>query len=84
MQFFVARIPPSLASVGPTGTAAPEREETTATAAAHTHAGGEILYYSIPFHIIWVLIPFYIIRNGRSGMNILGKKIIASVNYMHI
>jgi hypothetical protein len=38
-QFFAARIPPSLASSGPTGTAAPEREQAAPTAAAHTQEG---------------------------------------------
>jgi hypothetical protein len=35
-QFFAARIPPSLASAGPIGTAAPEREQAAPTATAHT------------------------------------------------
>jgi hypothetical protein len=35
-QFSAARIPPSLASAEPTGTAAPEREQTAPPAAAHT------------------------------------------------
>jgi hypothetical protein len=38
-QFSVARIPPSLASVGPAGTAAPEREQAAPTAAARTQEG---------------------------------------------
>jgi hypothetical protein len=35
-QFSAARIPPSLASAGPAGTAAPEREQTAPIAAART------------------------------------------------
>jgi hypothetical protein len=35
-QFFATRIPPSLASAVPAGTAAPEREQVAPTAAAHT------------------------------------------------
>jgi hypothetical protein len=35
-QFSAARIPPSLASAGPTGTAAPEREQAAPTTAART------------------------------------------------
>jgi hypothetical protein len=35
-QFFVARIPPSLASVGPAVTVAPEREQTTPITVART------------------------------------------------
>jgi hypothetical protein len=38
-QFFAARIPPSLASAGPAGTAAPEREQAAPTAAARTQEG---------------------------------------------
>jgi hypothetical protein len=38
-QFFVARIPPSLASVGSVGTVVPEREQTAPTVAAHTQEG---------------------------------------------
>jgi hypothetical protein len=38
-QFFAARIPPSLASAGPAGRAAPEREQTALTAAAHMQEG---------------------------------------------
>jgi hypothetical protein len=38
-QFSVARIPPSLASAGPAGIAAPEREQAAPTAAAHTQEG---------------------------------------------
>jgi hypothetical protein len=35
-QFFATRIPPSLASVGPTDTATPEWEQLAPTAATHT------------------------------------------------
>jgi hypothetical protein len=35
-QFFATRIPPSLASAGPTGTAAPEREQAAPTITART------------------------------------------------
>jgi hypothetical protein len=35
-KFFVARIPPSLASVGPTDTATPEREQTVPITMTHT------------------------------------------------
>jgi hypothetical protein len=38
-QFFVTRISSSLASVGPVGTAAPEREQAAPTAAARTQEG---------------------------------------------
>jgi hypothetical protein len=54
-QFSAARIPPSLASAGSAGTAAPEREQTAPTAV--THAGEGMLDYSIrgplalPYHL---------------------------------
>jgi hypothetical protein len=35
-QFFAARIPPSLASAGSAGTAAPERQQAAPTAVTHT------------------------------------------------
>jgi hypothetical protein len=35
-QFSAARIPPSLASIGPAGMAAPEREQTAPTATVRT------------------------------------------------
>jgi hypothetical protein len=38
-QFSATRIPSSLASTGPAGTAAPKREQTTPTVAAHTQEG---------------------------------------------
>jgi hypothetical protein len=38
-QFFATRIPPSLASTGPAGTAAPEREQAAPTAVTHTQEG---------------------------------------------
>jgi hypothetical protein len=38
-QFFVALIPPSLASAGTGGTIASEREQAALTAATHTHEG---------------------------------------------
>jgi hypothetical protein len=38
-QLSVARIPPSLASAGPAGTAAPEREQAAPTATACTQEG---------------------------------------------
>jgi hypothetical protein len=38
-QFFAARIPPSLASTGPAGTAVPEREQAVPTATVHTQEG---------------------------------------------
>jgi hypothetical protein len=38
-QFSAARIPPSLASAGPAGTAASEREQAAPTAAARTQEG---------------------------------------------
>jgi hypothetical protein len=38
-QFFVARIPPSLAPAGPAGTVASEREQEAPTAMAHTQEG---------------------------------------------
>jgi hypothetical protein len=38
-QFSAARIPPSLASAGPAGTAAPEREQAAPTVAARTQEG---------------------------------------------
>jgi hypothetical protein len=39
MQFFVARIPPSLVSARPTDTATPEREQAAPTAVAHSQEG---------------------------------------------
>jgi hypothetical protein len=45
-QFSAARIPPSLASVGPTCTATSEQEQATPTAMT-PHAGGKMLDYSI-------------------------------------
>jgi hypothetical protein len=45
-QFSVARIPPSLASIGPTYTATSEQEQATPTAMT-PHAGGKMLDYSI-------------------------------------
>jgi hypothetical protein len=38
-QFFAARIPPSLASVGPAGMAALEREQAASIITAHTQEG---------------------------------------------
>jgi hypothetical protein len=38
-QFSVVRIPPSLASAGPVGTAGPEPEQAAPTATAHTQEG---------------------------------------------
>jgi hypothetical protein len=38
-QFSTARIPPSLASAGPAGTVALEREQAVLTAASHTQEG---------------------------------------------
>jgi hypothetical protein len=39
MQFFAVRISPLLASAGPAGTTAPEREQAAPTITAHTHKG---------------------------------------------
>jgi hypothetical protein len=39
MQFFAARIPPSLASARPAGTTTPEREQAAPTAPARTQEG---------------------------------------------
>jgi hypothetical protein len=38
-QFFTARIPPSLASVGPVGTAAPRREQAAPITTGRTQEG---------------------------------------------
>jgi hypothetical protein len=39
-QFFVVRIPPSLASAGSAGTAAPKQEQAAPTTAAYMQEGG--------------------------------------------
>jgi hypothetical protein len=63
-QFFTARILPSLASSGPVGTAAPEREQANSRG---SHVGGGMLDYSIIGLLTPSISPRFYGLTGRGG-----------------